>query len=143
MFETLFKTTPTETPVAEAPLLYTQRDDGTFQEQMDVIYAPGTVFYTQSPDGSFEPVADWNTDVAQETPQVTEEFVITTAVNFLRAKGYTVAAENEIKPGSNLEHAIEISLMLDQLRGMAISHVSNRASIDDMCELIGKIKALV
>lgn len=140
MFKTLSKTTPAETPVAEAPLLYTQNDDGTFQEQLDIIYPPGTVFYTKSPDGSFEPEVQVPLEPASE---VTEEFVISTAVDFLRAKGYTVAAENEIKPGSNLEHAIEISLMLDQLRGMAISHVSNRATIDDMCELIGKIKALV
>jgi hypothetical protein len=131
----------------ESPVLYTQEYDGEFVPQKDIIYPPGTTFYIEHPDGTFEPqdTASIEPASADETQQVTREFMIDTACGFLREQGYRVTApedmcavvgETEAAQGGN----IEVHLLLDQLRGMVISHVSNRGSIDDMCNLIEKIK---
>ncbi len=129
----------------EPPKRYTQLDDGTFQEQLDIIYAPSTVFYTKSPDGSFAPATATEPGVEDNGHYITEQYMIDTSIEFLRAKGYIVAAAGtepiDSPPVSKRD--IEASMLLDQLRGMAISHVSNRGTIDDMCMVIAKIKALV
>ena len=141
MFENLFKTVPDTTGAIEpedSPTLYVQDEDGEFTEQQDILYAPGTVFYIKSPDGTFEPEA--NAPDPEVVSPVTLDFMIETSIAFLRENGYAVTLEAELPV---MHHAAnyDTSIYLDQLRGMVVSHVSNRGSIDDMCNLIEKIKA--
>jgi len=138
MFENLFKTVPDTTEAIEpedSPTLYVQDEDGEFTEQQDILYAPGTVFYIKSPDGAFKPEA--NAPDPEVVSPVTLDFMIETSIAFLRENGYEVVPTEEMQPSSNFD----TSIYLDQLRGMVVSHVSNRGSIDDMCNLIEKIKA--
>jgi len=143
MSENLFKTTP-DTPAANEPLLYTQDEDGKFTEQLDIIYAPGTVFYTKSLDGTFEPESSVLIPIADETQSITLDFMIDTSIEFLRQKGFSVVALDS-QPGQDAANpsasTIEISIMLELLKGLVSSHMTNHGSIDDACSLIDKIKA--
>ena len=129
------------------PMLYTQLNDGTFQEQMEIAYAPGTVFYTRSDTGTFEPQ---NTEPCSETVvdkvpvEITRDFMIDTSIEFLRKNGFSVVSLDS-QPGPDAANpsasTIEINIMLELLKGLVSSHMTNHGSIDDACSLIDKIKA--
>lgn len=143
MFENIKNVLLRESSVStpEATTLYTQADDGTFQEKMDISYAPGTVFYIKNPDGAFEPEISDTPYEPSHTSEMTEGFMVATAIQFLQAHGYTATSADETRPVTPLADSIEISLALDQLRSMAGSHVQSRATIDDMYDVIEKIRA--
>lgn len=148
--------------------LYTLLDDGTYQPQMDILYPAGTKFYYKTAEDTYVDAGiEIAPDVVENTqPEITEEFILSKATEFMEARGYTIyapgAAPNDSaqvndlksqvsvlrdeliqyrKPTSEVSVAkIEIGMLFQKLRSMVSSHFPARHLIDEAHSIIAKIE---
>jgi hypothetical protein len=149
-------------PVPQQPdsTLYTLLDNGEYQEQMDVIYPPGTKFYFKRGDGTYY---DANIEISPDItqPEITEEFMIAKATEFMELRGYKILKPGEV--GMTVESAtdflrangqiamplekiptgsvkLEISVLLAKLKSLFNSHAQTHQALDEAHGIISKIE---
>ena len=122
---------------------YTLLDNGTYQERMDILYPPGTVFYTKNPnDEGYSPIVAESDEVhesdntvdAAPAVEITLEQMISTGKSFLEKNGYTVTLAPATRDfGAHSE--------LEKLRSMVANHFPTHALIDEASAILNTIKS--
>lgn len=112
-------------------------DNGEYVPKMDILYPPETVFFVKDANGEFVP--EGNVGLETTTPvlrEVTREFMIETATNFLLEQGFQV-----LPAGAATGSKIEVGILLGKLRSLVASHTTNHAAIDEANSVINQIEA--
>lgn len=110
--------TPETIAAAQQPdaTLYTLLDNGEYQEQQDILYPPGTKFYFKHPDGTY---SDANIEIGPDItqPEITEEFMIAKATEFMELRGYKVLTpEAVIHSATGCDSPVTESAQVNELK---------------------------